>query len=160
MKENIELLGVHRQESYIGCGSAVSRAAINEDCVVFSTSIESTTYLQVLRLQVSEEMIGEDLEASLTSTIRTIITRDNLDSITSLTLCVVKRLLCAVFTCSTAGTIELIIQPLDGSLATTVAVPATCHGGRVQLEEIISLSMSSDNRGALIVVEEHEMEFW
>lgn len=149
--EGKELLGIYNGNVFLGSGSRIDDAITDESIALFTTHFRHETYLQILDLTSSDPANGDyhtDLERK--TSVRTL--RKCSLPVTSLAICTINQIPCVVIAEWEDDSIRLTFQPFHGEQPRTVKIPATNGGNNVRLEAFVSISVSSNTPGFLVLV--------
>lgn len=157
IQEGETLFQIHDQGSLngyshiTGSGNEIESAVIHENFILYTVFNGSATILQTRNptlspIESSEQIAGVQNESS----IRTLGIFQH--RITSLAICSIKELLCAVIAEWTGSATTLIFQPFNGAPSHSTIIPRRPHGSIDDLEELVSIASSSTSEGELILV--------
>jgi hypothetical protein len=132
--EGEALFGVYEGGTPVHHGGEIINAAIHESIVVFTTEVDSETYLQTLSLQVSGTRV-QNLGKQPNHT-------------TAIAICLLRGLLCAVVVGWTGEDIQLTFQPVNGLSPTIIAIPKA----DTRIDAMFSIVLMNTNPGVLTVV--------
>jgi hypothetical protein len=145
------LLSIYDSGTLLGCGTEIAVAAIAEATVVFTIILGGQTFLLVQHFAIPNAQASQGTSNHPVNTDAQTLANFS-TRITSIAVCQVKQLSCAIVTQWTGHSTVLTFQPIDGSMPHSVNIPETLGDGNHAIEEIVSIVTSTQSPGGLLVL--------
>jgi hypothetical protein len=146
-----ELLEIHSEGICLGSGMSIYNAAIGGRVVVFTTYLDSSVWLQLLDFEGAVGSIQVDSNPATTfkDSVRTIGRFS--PNVTGLSIGTVNDVLCAIVAEKNGDSITLSFVPVAGGEIKLLNLDPTDGSKKSHLEGIVSLAISSDVPGHLLL---------
>jgi hypothetical protein len=156
VQEGQQLLGISDPTSAcndsngVECGTQIGTAIIHEGLVLYTVNYAKETILRVQNPTVSELTLGVQPGPYFDTLPQTLGVFQH--RVTSLAICSIKQVSCAVIAQGTGDAIVLTFQPLNGALPQSRNVSTTTNGQVGNFEDFVSMVASSISTTDLILL--------
>lgn len=151
--EREELLRVEDDENgvLLGYGAMIKNAVIYEDFICFTTEHESSTYLQVLKLNGTDVIETSDHSTTRSPPVVQTIGRQLLQ-INSIGVCFMAQKLYVITTVKIDQSTSLKFTAIEGIESHSINIPTAYHGKDIDIGDVTSVTVSYKQPGFLTVL--------